>query len=58
MSKGKVLTKRKWRDFRKSNPKPKWINRMKFSRKWKLLDEFIHLGMGIPKKRKVLDWYN
>lgn len=58
MSKGKLLTKKKWGDFRKTDrAKIKWIRKLKFPRKWNILKEVAHISMGMPKKRKILDWY-
>lgn len=58
MSKGRLLTKRKYRDFRKTKrSKIKWVKNLKFPRKWKLLHEVTHMSMGLPKKRKILEWY-
>lgn len=58
MSKGKFLTKRKWGDFRKTEKsKIKSFRKIKFPRKWNILKEVIHISMGIPKKRRVLDGY-
>lgn len=57
MSKGRLLTKRKYRDFRKTKrSKIKWVRNLKFPRKWKLLNEVTHISMRFPKKRKILEW--
>lgn len=59
MSKGRCLTNRKWADFRKTKrSKIKWFKKLKFPRKWSVLNEVTHLSMGLPKKRKILDWYD
>lgn len=58
MSKGRLPTRRKWKDFRKTRrSKIKYYRKLKFPRKWKLLHEVTHMSMGLPKKRKVLEWY-
>lgn len=56
MSKGRNLFKKKWKDFRKSPPKPKRMRSMKFPRKTKLLEEVIHIGMGLPKSIRSKKW--
>lgn len=56
MSKGKCLTKKKWKDFRKSPSTPKRLRDVKFPRKCKLLEGVLHLGMGIPKENLDKKW--
>ena len=55
MSKGKFLTKNKWKDFRKVK-KPNWFRHLKFPRHWRSLKEFQHLSMGRPKQ-KVINYF-
>lgn len=52
MSKGKFLTKRKWKDFRKVK-KPNRIKHLKFPRYLDMLKDVQHLGMGIPKEKII-----
>lgn len=58
MSKGRFLSKKKWGDFRKTyRAKIKWDRKLKFPRKWNILKEVSHISMGIPKKRRIIDWW-
>lgn len=56
MSKGRFLSKRKWNDFRKTKKsKIKWVNKLKFPRKWIILREVTHLSMRFSK-RKIINY--
>lgn len=53
MSKGKILTKKKWKDFRKKSKKINWMKNIKFPRHSKMLKDIKHISMGKPIKKII-----